>query len=251
MYPSPLRQRWATGGVTYNGWLTIPAPWPAELLVEVGFESLTIDLQHGLIDDPAALQILQTVDQRRCAALVRLAWNEPAAIMRALDRGAAGVIAPLISSPADVVALVAACRYPPAVARSFGPIRVGVAHGATDLAAISAVPLIFPMIETAAALEQLPAIADVAGISGLYVGPADLSLSRGLPLPVDFSSPTLRAALTAVASACAARGLIAGVYANVAAAADLAALGYRLITIVSDGDLIRQGGAAALAAVPQ
>lgn len=249
MYESPLRRRWAAGGVAYNAWLTIPAAWPAELLASVGFESVTIDLQHGLIDDPAALQILQALDQRRCAALVRLAWSEPAAIMRALDRGAAGVIAPMIGGPADVAALVAACRYPPEGMRSFGPVRAGVAHGAFTPAEAAALPLVFPMIETAPALEQLEAIADVPGISGLYVGPADLSLSLGLPLPVDFGAPRLREALAAVAAACAARGLVAGVFANVAAAADLAEMGYRLISVVSDGELIRQGGAAALAAL--
>lgn len=249
MHESPLRRRWAAGGVAYNAWLTIPAAWPAELLAAAGFESVSIDLQHGLIDDPAALQILQAVDQRRCAVLVRLAWSEPAAIMRALDRGAAGVIAPMIEGPADVAALVAACRYPPHGMRSFGPVRVGVAHGAAGPAEAAALPLIFPMIETAPALGQLAAIADVPGISGLYVGPSDLSLSLGLPLPVDFGAPRLRAALAAVASACAERGLVAGIFADVAAAPDLAGLGFSLITVVSDGELIRRGGAAALAAL--
>jgi 4-hydroxy-2-oxoheptanedioate aldolase len=247
MHESPLRRRWATGGVAYNAWLTIPAAWPAELLAAVGFESVTIDMQHGLIDDPAALQILQAVDQQRCAVLVRLAWSEPAAIMRALDRGAAGVIAPMITGPDDVAALVAACRYPPMGMRSYGPIRVGVAHDAAGLVEVATLPLIFPMVETASALAQLPAIADTDGISGLYVGPVDLSLSLGLALPVDFSAPRLRAALAAVASICADRGLVAGIYADVASAADLAGLGFRLITVAGDGELIRQGGAAALA----
>lgn len=249
MHESPLRRRWAAGGVAYNAWLTIPAAWPSELLAAAGFESATIDMQHGLIDDPAALQILQAADQRRCATMVRLAWNEPAAIMRALDRGAAGVIAPMIGGPADVAALVAACRYPPAGMRSYGPVRVGVAHGTASLAEAAAVPLIFPMIETAAALAELAAIADVPGISGLYVGPSDLSLSLGLPLPVDFGAPALRAALAAVASACAERGLIAAIYGAVEPAADLAGLGYRLITVVNDGELVRRGGAEVLAAL--
>lgn len=246
---SPLRQHWATGSIAYNAWLTIPAAWPAELLAAAGFESLTIDLQHGLIDDPAALQILQAINQQRTAVLVRLAWNDPAAIMRVLDRGAAGVIAPLITSAADATALVAACRYPPQGIRSYGPVRVAVAHAVTGTAALAALPLIFPMIETAPALAQLEAIADVEGISGLYVGPADLSLSLGLPLPVDFHAPPLRSALAAVAAACNQRGLIAAVYADVSTAPDLASLGFRLITVLNDGEVIRRSGAAALASL--
>ncbi|MFV9504585.1 MAG: HpcH/HpaI aldolase family protein [Oscillochloridaceae bacterium umkhey_bin13] len=249
MYESPLRRRWASGAPAANAWLSIPAAWPAELLAAAGFESLTIDLQHGLIDDPAALQILQAVDQRQCAVLVRLAWNEPAAIMRALDRGAAGIIAPLITTPAEVEALVAACRYPPHGMRSYGPVRLGVAHNATSLAEVEAVPVIFPMIETAAALDQLDTIAACSGISGLYVGPADLSLSLGLPLPVDFANPRLRTALEAVVAACSRHGLIAAIYADGGPVQDLAALGFRLITIVNDGSLIQRGGMAALAAL--
>jgi 4-hydroxy-2-oxoheptanedioate aldolase len=105
------------------------------------------------------------------------------------------------------------------------------------------------MIETAAALEQLEAIADVPGISGLYVGPSDLSLSLGLPLPADFGAPRLREALGAVAAACRSRGLVAAIFADVATAPDLAALGFQLITVTTDGELLRRGAAAALAAL--
>ncbi len=246
-----LRQQWASSAIVYNAWMTIPSPWSAELLVAAGFPSLTIDLQHGLIDDPTALQILHAIDQRRCPVFVRLAWNDPAAIMRALDRGAAGIIAPLITSPADVQTLVAACRFPPDGFRSYGPVRVGVAHGIAELAAIAQIPLIMPMIETASALDQIEAIASVPGIDGLYVGPADLSLSLGLPVPVDFAAPRFRAALARVASVCAQRGLVAGIYASPDHAADLAALGFRFITIVNDGDLISRGALAALQAARQ
>lgn len=240
-----LRQRWASDAVIYNAWLTIPSPWSAELLAAAGFPSLTIDLQHGLIDDPTALQILHTID-RRCPVFVRLAWNEPAAIMRALDRGAAGIIAPLITGPADAQALVAACRFPPEGIRSYGPVRVGVVYGVAEPAMVARLPFIMPMIETAGALDQLEAIAAVPGIDGLYVGPADLSLSLGLPVPVDFTAPPFRAALSRVVEVCRRHHLVAGIYASPEWAADLAALGFRFITIVNDSDLIGRGAIAAL-----
>lgn len=246
-----LRQQWAAGAVVYNAWLVIPCPWSAELLASAGFPSLTIDLQHGLIDDPTALQILHTIDQRRCPVFVRLAWNEPAAIMRALDRGAGGIIAPLINGPDDVRALVAACRFPPEGIRSYGPVRVSVAHGVVEPAAVARLPVLMPMIETAKALEQLEAIADVPGIDGLYVGPADLSLSLGLPVPVDFTAPPFREALSRVVAVCRQHGLATGIYANPDVAADLAALGFNFITIVNDGDLLMKGAVAALRAVAQ
>ncbi|WP_298820631.1 HpcH/HpaI aldolase family protein [Chloroflexus sp.] len=243
-----LRQQWANGSVVYNAWLTIPSPWSAELLATAGFPSLTIDLQHGLIDDPTALHIFHAIDQQRCPVLVRLAWNEPAAIMRALDRGAAGIIAPLINSPADARALVAACRFPPEGMRSYGPVRVSVAHGVAEPAAVARLPILMPMIETASALAQVEEIAAVPGIDGLYVGPADLSLSLGLPVPVDFAAPSFRAALTRITAACRQHNLAAGIYARPELVADLATLGFNFITIVNDSDLILNGAIAALRA---
>ncbi|MEF3273556.1 MAG: aldolase [Chloroflexus sp.] len=243
-----LRQQWASS-VVYNAWLTIPSPWSAEVLATAGFPSPTIDLQHGLIDDPTALHILHAIDQQRCPVLVRLAWNEPAAIMRALDRGAAGIIAPLINSPADARALVAACRFPPEGMRSYGPVRVGVAYGVAEPAAVARLPVVMPMIETASALEQVEEIAAVPGIDGLYVGPADLSLSLGLSVPVDFTAPAFQSALARVVAACRSRGLAVGIYARPELAADLAALGFNFITIANDTDLLMNAAVAALRAV--
>ncbi|PMP76748.1 MAG: aldolase, partial [Chloroflexus aggregans] len=79
--------------------------------------------------------------------------------------------------------------------------------------------------------------------------PADLSLSLGLPVPVDFSAPPFRAALSRIVAVCRQRGLATGIYANPDLAADLAALGFNFITIVNDGDLIMKGAVAALQTV--
>jgi 4-hydroxy-2-oxoheptanedioate aldolase len=240
------RQMLAADRPMYNGWLTMPTSWSAEVLQSLGVPTLTLDLQHGMIDDPLALQILQTVDQRRTPLFARMGWNDPAAIMKVLDRGAAGVIAPLINTAADAQQLVAACRYPPLGARSFGPARVALAHGVSGLAEISALPVVMPMIETAEAFRNLESIAAVPGIDGLYVGPSDLSISLGLPFPVDFSSPDLLTALDRVVAVCRAHQLTAGIFADVPHAALLAARGFKLITVFSDGELLRQAAVAAL-----
>jgi len=111
---------------------------------------------------------------------------------------------------------------------------------------VARIPVIFPMIETASALDQIEAIAATPGITGLYIGPADLSLSLGLPIPVDFSAPAFRAVLGRVVEVCQQHNVIAGIYASPEWAADLAALGFRFITIVNDSDLITCGAVAAL-----
>ena len=244
---SPLaRQLLAADRPLYNGWLTMPTSWSAELLQDAGVPSLTLDLQHGLIDDPMALQILQTVDQRRTPLFARMGWNDPAAIMKVLDRGAAGVIAPLINSAADARVLVAACRYPPLGARSFGPVRVALAHGVQSMAEISALPVVMPMIETAEGFQNIEAIAAVPGIDGLYVGPSDLSISLGFPFPLEFSSPDLLAALDRVVAVCRAHQLTPGIFGSVTQAPMLAARGFRLITVFTDSDLLRSAAVTAL-----
>ena len=83
-----LRRIWTAGGIVVNGWVNLPCAFSAELIARAGFDSLTIDLQHGLHDYASMLACLQAIGDM--PALVRVPWNEPAMVGRALDAGAAG-----------------------------------------------------------------------------------------------------------------------------------------------------------------
>lgn len=247
-FASRLKSLWRSGGAALNLWSTIPSAWAAELLSGVGYDAITIDMQHGLADYRDVVAMLQAA-AGRTPVLIRLPWNDPALIMRVLDAGAAGVICPLVNSRAEAEALVGACRYPPAGFRSFGPLRAGlgdplgyVAAGAETAAAIA-------MIETADALDRVDEIAATPGLDGLYVGPADLSISLGLDDVANFANPALRAALERVLNAAQRQGIVPGCHASSPAdAALLLGLGFRLVSPASDTALLQSAALAALAA---
>ena len=138
-----------------NGWLCLPASFSAEVMAAQGWDSLTIDLQHGLIDYQVAVGMLQAISGGRATPLVRIPWLDPAIIMKVLDAGAYGVICPMINSAEETERFVAACRYPPAGIRSFGPLRARVYAGSDYFKEANRTILAIAMIETRSALEQL------------------------------------------------------------------------------------------------
>src|SRR5690554_2539441 len=108
-----LRARWARGETTTNCWLMIPQPFVAEVASRAGFDSLCIDLQHGLVDFDGVTGMLQATSAAGKPTIVRVPWNEPSILMRVLDMGAAGVIVPLVETAEEAARAVAACYYPP------------------------------------------------------------------------------------------------------------------------------------------
>ena len=239
---SRLRNLWAQGQPAYNLFLTIPNAWTAELMARAGFDAVTLDMQHGLIDFSTALQQLQAISATDTVPLVRLQWNEPSIIMKMLDAGAAGLICPMIETAEDTAAIVRACHYPPAGIRSYGPIRAGRLAGGDYFQTANREVLAFAMIETAAAAGNLEAIAAVPGLSGLFVGPYDLSASLGLERMGDVHDPSLMAVLKRVLAACEKHGLIPGVYGgSVEHLLDLAGMGFRLLSTGDDTKLLEQG----------
>jgi len=123
MRPNTLKRLWASGGAAVNGWLSIPSSFAAETMAHQGWDSLTADLQHGVLDYGTAVPLLQAVSTTPVTPLARVPWLEEGIIMKMLDAGCYGIICPMIESAADADRLVRACRYPPRGRRSFGPVR--------------------------------------------------------------------------------------------------------------------------------
>src|ERR1700692_3759311 len=97
-----------------NGWLCLPASFSAEVMAGQGWDSLTIDLQHGLIDYQVAVGMLQAISGGRAPPLVRIPWVDPGIIMNVVEGGSYGAISPVINSAEEPKGFAAACRYPPA-----------------------------------------------------------------------------------------------------------------------------------------
>jgi len=190
-----------------------------------GADYVVVDEQHGAVGPAEMVALMHAIDAAGAAPLVRVGRNEPWVIGRALDRGAHGVIVPMVNAAEEAAAAVAACRYAPAGVRSFGVVR-----GDPD-----ATPLCLVMVETRAGLEHVDAIARTPGLDGIYVGPSDLALSLGLQPTLAIEHPPVLEAITAVRAACRREGRIAGVHCLTAAdAARFVRDGIDMVTCGSD-----------------
>ena len=179
MRKNNLKKIFSEGKAVVNGWLQIPNSFSAEVMAHQGWDSLTIDMQHGAIDYPNALQMLQAVSTTDTVPMARVNWNEPGQIMKILDAGVYGVICPMVSNRKEAERFVQACLYPPEGYRSFGPIR-GLLYGGSDYGKHANNEILkFAMIETKEALDKLDEIMSPPGLDGIYIGPADLSLAIG------------------------------------------------------------------------
>lgn len=241
MKPLSLDDHWAHQPVVLNGFLAIPSAWTAELMAHCGYDALTIDIQHGLIDYAMALQMLQAISTTTVTPLVRLTWSDPDVIMKILDAGAMGLICPMIETAEDCRRFVQASKYPPQGIRSFGPYRPRLLHGADYFFTANRMTKALAMIETARALEEVEKIAAVPHLDGLFVGPYDLSVSLGIEPKGDFNDPQLYQALHHILAVAKKNGLRAGIYTSEADFAHLAASwGFDLVSFAFDTSLLQQ-----------
>src|SRR5690625_5009825 len=191
MRKNHLKRLWAENKAAVNGWCAIPSSFSAEVMAHQGWDSLTIDLQHGMIDYQAAIPMLQAISTTSTVPMVRVPWLEPGILMKVLDAGAYGVICPMISTREDAERLVAACRYPPQGGRSSGPIRATLYGGADYPAHANGTVVVFAMIETRQALDNLDEIVAVEGLDAVYIGPSDLASALGYKPGFGRSEPGL------------------------------------------------------------
>jgi 4-hydroxy-2-oxoheptanedioate aldolase len=251
-FVNPLRRTWSQGRTAANAWLACPSVLSAEALVAAGWDSVTVDMQHGTADYAALLTLLPVIERSGAAALVRVPWLDEGAVMRVLDAGALGVIAPMVETAADACRLVSACLYPPDGGRSFGPVRARLAWGDGYAAAANREILPIAMIETRAAMDNLDMIAATPGLAGLYVGPADLSLAHGFAPGFDRREPEMLAMIERIRLACAANGIAACIHCGEPGyARRMGEQGFALITIGSDARFIEASAKAALSAFRQ
>lgn len=230
---NPVKEKWARGEPTFGAWLSIPSTFSAEAVARRGFDWVCIDTQHGLIDFQMAAEMLLAVHAAGTVPFVRVPSNDFAAINRMLDAGALGIIVPMIASADDVRAMVNACRYPPAGARSFGPTRAALAMGGNYFDIANDAVACIPMIETKSAVEAIEEIVALPGVDGVYVGPNDLSLALGQGPGLDNDGDYAQA-YQRIAKACAAAGVAAGIHASASLAAKHVTTGYGMITVASD-----------------
>ena len=247
MTTDPVRARWAAGEIAFAAWLTFDSPAVASVLASAGFDAVVVDLQHGHATLESLPRVLAAIHQAESLPFVRAAWNHPADLMRALDLGARGVICPMIGSRGEAEAFVAACRYPPAGIRSYGPIHAAFGRGLQQTMTANDTVLLFAMIETADGFANLEEIVATPGLDGLFVGPADLSLGLGLDTFADLTDPALLKALDEIVAAADGHDLVPGIHApSPSAAATMTERGFRFVSSAVDEDLLREAAEGAV-----
>jgi 4-hydroxy-2-oxoheptanedioate aldolase len=248
MKQQTLHECWAAGRGAVNGWCSIPSSITAEMLSNQDFDSVTIDLQHGLVDYQTALTMLQAMSASGRTPLARVPWNEPGIIMKMLDAGALGIICPMINTAEDAARFVGATKYTPDGYRSSGPTRALMVHGADYHAESNAKIVSMAMVETVEAVGNVEAIAATPGLTGIYIGPSDLAITMGFNPGLDRREPEMVAAIDRVLKACKANGIKAGLHCmSPGYIKEMFALGFDFASLSNDVRILSQALATQIA----
>ncbi|MCK5703069.1 MAG: hypothetical protein KAI29_18030 [Cyclobacteriaceae bacterium] len=241
MRKNTIKEIWQRGEAVINGWCSIPNSFSAEIMAHQGFDSITIDMQHGLVDYQVAVTMLQAISTMSVMPLTRVPWNDPARLMKILDAGSYGVICPMINTREDAESLVRACKYPPDGFRSFGPIRAkyssgGAIHGGGDYHNYAnEETLVIPQIETREAIKNLDKILTTPGIGAIYIGPGDLAMALGKEPRKGQTDPEFIEARQEILKKAKHYGIPAGIHTNsVEVAVEMINQGFQLVSLQSD-----------------
>ena len=248
MRENKLRSIWQGGGAAVNGWLAIANSFSAETMAQQGWDSLTVDLQHGMVDYQSMIPMLQAISTTETVPIVRVPWLEPGILMKVLDAGAYAVICPMVSTREDAQRLVAYTHYAPQGTRSFGPVRATLYGGADYFQHANRTIVTFAMIETAQSLDNLDAILSVEGLDAVYIGPSDLSISLGCKPSFDELEPKAEQAVAHILARAQHHRVTAAIH-NGTPESALRRIqqGFQLVTISSDARLMAAGAQQVMA----
>ena len=240
---------WRRDEQTIGLWLSLANSYSAEVMANLGFDWICVDMQHGLIDYTDLVQMLPAISTSQATPLVRVPWNEPYEIMKALDAGAYGVVVPMVNNREEAEQAVMACRYPPLGNRSFGPIRAAVYGGRGYAVEANDQIACIAMIETAEGIANADEIMSTSGLNGVYIGPADLALSLGLPAMGDQPQEEHLVVVKDLLAKCKAHGIAAGIHtSSLEYAQKYLALGFNFVTLGSESGHMTKNASAELAA---
>ena len=245
-----LRRRILAGETLFGAWDSLGSPGSAELIARAGLDWVVVDLEHGNATEAELLAHLTAIEVGGAAALVRPQSGERLRIGRALDMGAAGVVVPRLDTIEQVREAVTFFHYPPSGQRGVALLTRGARLGTVNhagVAALNADIVGIVQIESPSAVEAADEIAATDGVDVLFVGPADLSHSLGVP--GRFAETSYQDALQRVVAACRAHGKAPGIllydHASFRPHLDL---GFTFVGIGADVSFVNDGVKAALAA---
>ena len=235
MKKNRILELWQNNKVCLNGWLSIPNSFTAEAMSKMGWDSITIDMQHGQNDYSSSISMLQAMANSNTIPFARVPWNEPGIIMKMLDLGVMGIIAPMINSKKECENFVSYCNYPPIGQRSFGPMRAQLIYGKDYYENANNNIISLAMIETKEAVDNIDEILSVPNLTGVYIGPGDMSSSYGLKPQFDIKDDPVYSNIKMIVKKAKERGKIAGIHNGTTDyAKEMISIGYQFVTVSSD-----------------
>jgi 4-hydroxy-2-oxoheptanedioate aldolase len=210
MRTNTVRQTMLAGQPTIGAMVGLGSPLAAQILSQAGFDHVLVDCQHGVWDGDSAMTAFHQIALGEAIPLARAAQNDFYAIGSLLDRGALGIVVPLVNSAQDAQSAVRAMRYPPRGDRSLA-ILAGRLHGADYMRAANDEVLLAVQIETAQAVERAEEIMAVEGVDACWIGPGDLAASMGVDVTTPQGAQEHAEAILKVRDACRATGKVPGI----------------------------------------
>ncbi len=213
---------------------------------KVGFDFLMLDAQHGPWDLESSSRAFRTIANSASIPMVRIQLNDPFAIGSMLDRGAMGIVVPMVNTAAEARAAVDAARFQPRGSRSAGSYLASHYDDETEYEHWIEEQMFFAVqIESAEAVKNAEEIMAVDGIDGCWIGPADLSYSMGINRRTDEGKQKLESAAKKVLDACHKTGKIPGTLAPYDAPHWIE-MGFRFVTIGDEPGFMKSAAAATL-----
>jgi len=251
MRPNKVKQMWREGKPVTVGWVGSADTYMAEILANVGFDALVLDIQHGMgIGPDRAANWFQAVSTTDTVPMARIPWNQPVWYQWVLDAGAYGVIVPLVNNEEEAIQAGRSCRYPPLGYRSIGPNRANLYAGSDYVKNANDEIVCLVMVESIETIPHLDAMAKAPGIDGFYIGPSDLAFSMGLNPKSFKESAEHSAACQKVLDVARANGLVAGTHCfSIEETVERFQQGFMLCPAISDGSLLASAAKSALARV--
>jgi 2-keto-3-deoxy-L-rhamnonate aldolase RhmA len=249
---NPFRQLLRSRGAQapLGTWIMSASPIVAEAMGHAGFEWGVIDMEHTPLDMMEVVHLLQAVGNTKMLPVVRVPWNDTVTVKRVLDAGATTLLFPFVQNAVEATQAVAATRYPPEGVRGMAGMSRASRFGTTPdyLKTANKTMGVIVQLETREALSQLDAIAAVPGVDALFIGPADLSGTMGLP--GQLTHPQVMGLMSEAAQRCQALGIPVGTVGGTPEqVVQYRAAGFSFVAIASDLGLLMRGAQAAVKAL--
>jgi 4-hydroxy-2-oxoheptanedioate aldolase len=242
MKTNHVRAKLKHGDPSIGTWLTLPDPLAARMMARVGFDWLTVELEHAPTSLETAATSFAIISAAGCVPLARVPWNNGENIKRVLDTGAWGIVVPMVNSRMEAEAAVAAARYAPRGCRTIGgqlhAVNFECDPGAYYARANEEI-LVVLMAEHVRAIEHADEIFSVPGIDAVFIGPNDLTHSMGMPPCFECDHAEFTGALEHILKIARKHGIAPGIHvADAAAAQRRIAQGFQFIAIASEAGMM-------------